>query len=215
MAQKSKLVNPFLFLCLLEKFKVHKLGGLFSASHQLQEYLLHFYFTHMLENKKSIDLDKRKTSLDTYNNYALKIKVNGIFQIPIQKHLSEFKYIRNIFLVEPRILLNIKNTYYSESGFLSFEEHLKKFDFKNYISDINILSNDSLRPILKNLIQNQKLLSRNFQELTKNDDDLKNYYKKIIKPLFLLVSRISEITCILENRALNSKFLNRIIDCYL
>lgn len=214
-AQKSELSNPFLFLCLLEKFKFHEIAVLFSNCYKLQENFLHFYFMFMLENQKALDLRKNKTFIDRKNNFCLCIMVNGVLREPIRKYILKFKYIRNIFLLEPKILLNINVTsVYDPNPLKSLEDRFKKIEIRKKSFDSDFLANDNLRPILNILINRQKELSKNLEEAIENDKTFKYYHKNVMKPLFLLVSRISEISIDVEKQDVNSKFLKRIVDSY-
>ena len=213
-AQKSELSNPFLFLCLLEKFKFHEIAVLFANCYKLQENFLHFYFMFMLENQKALDLRKNKTFIDRKNNFSLCIMVNGVLRDPIRKYILKFKYIRNIFLLEPKILFNINVSPFYDLSLKSMEDKLKKIEIRKKSFDYDFLSNDNLRPIFNILINKQKELSKNLEEAIENDKTFKHYHKNVIKPLFLLVSRISEIAIDVEKQDVNSKFLKRIVDSY-
>lgn len=213
-AQKSDLSNPFLFLCLLEKFKFHEIAVLFSNCYKLQENFLHFFFMFMIENSKPIDLRKNRTFIDRKNNFSLCIMVNGVLRDPIKKYLLKFKYIRNIFLLEPRILFNINVSSFYDPSLKGMEDNFKKIEIRKKSFDSEFLANDNLRPILHILINKPKELSKNLEGAIKNDENFKYYYKNVIKPLFLLVSRISEIPIDIEKQDMNSKFLKRIVDSY-
>ena len=213
-AQKSELSNPFLFLCLLEKFKFHEIAVLFSSCYKLQENFLHFYFMFMLENQKALDLRKNKTFIDRKNNFSLCIMVNGVLREPIRKHISFFKYIRNIFLLEPKILLNINVSPFYDPSLKSMVSSLQKIEIRKKSFDYDFLAHDSLRPILYILTNKQNDLSKNLEEAILNDKTFKYYYKTVIKPMFLLVCRISEIPIDVEKQNVNSKFLKRIVDSY-
>ena len=212
--KRSKIMNPFLFSCLLEKFKNYELGGLFSHFFNLVENLLHFYFMYILENpQKRINVEKKKTNINRNKNFSLQIFVSGAFRKPIANYLSQHKYICNIFLVEPRILFNINLSDFYKPDLSKMRDYFDKTDFKE-ISDSDLLSSQKLKEIFEILIKKSNAISTQLLDGINDDCSLKKSYKSLIKPLFKIITRITEINIDLENQNLNSGFLKMIMDCY-
>jgi len=207
-----RINNPILLIGLFEKFGRFELGGLLSNACDLPQILIHFFYLQLLENpEKPNEINKNKTFFDC--KYCMKMTPPKIFRDPIKEYLDAGNYLSNAFLIEPGILLNLRVPKPTERKFTEFSHFSKKSEIKK-MNIFSLLMDKEIKELVMALIKKPHIFRNEILDQIENNDSYLKIFRKLIKPIVILVNKIVEIDFDLKKKEFNENFIKFVMDCY-
>lgn len=212
---KPTLIFCFLFFC--EYFETYELGGIYSFAHGMKEYFMHFVYLKLINNPKSIDLDIKNTFIyfsDYSIHISLKVSNSNIFQRYLNKYLENESdheiIIYNICLIEPQILFNIKTNEQTNPNAMDFDWTFNLKEAPQQIFSKNI---EKISKIISNLIKDPEKIFDSICSKIHDDLSFQEKYKTLIKPLFLLVLKLTQFSFCIQKKP-SYLFVKMIMDIF-
>lgn len=212
----SPIILRLLFFC--EYFKAYELGGLYSYSKEMKEYFMHFIYLKLISDPNIIDLANENTFIYFKNDsirISLKISSN-IFQKYLNFYLEKLSnhetIIYYICLIEPQVLFNIKRAGQAKINCTDLNWNIiySKSDFDElFLNNFQEIGN-----IISNLIKNPENLFDFIYSKIYDDETFHDKYKNNIKPLFLLILNLTQLSFPIQNEKMNNLFVKMIMDTF-
>lgn len=217
MSQNSiSLPNPLAFFGLFQKFQNNEIGGLTFYNLKCYEVFIHFFYLSLLQNPKALIINKdNKTKSFIDDNFQICISMKNSFKKPISSYLKDKKYIKNLFLIEPRILLNIKMPKTELLNLIDMKIFFKKID---KLTNINqIMAFKKFPNVCKTLIKksHNELISE-FIKNIQNERNFYEFYKEFAKPIIFFANILTKINFGIKIKDFkdNDNLLKIIMNCF-